>query len=82
MLKRVEESASLPPAIPPFQQDINEAWQLIGQKEQYLLQLQKTLLARAQEVNRLDDELKAARARLAELEALHDGSVDLLAEEK
>jgi predicted nucleic acid-binding Zn-ribbon protein len=82
VLNRVSPNAELPPVIPSFQHDLNEAWQLIGQKEQYLLQLQKTLLTRAQEVNRLDDELKAARARIAELEAQHDGSVDLLAEEK
>jgi hypothetical protein len=58
---------ALPPAIPPFQGNIGEAWELIGQKEHYLTQLQREMLRRADEVNKVDDEnaqLKSDNERL------------------
>lgn len=65
-LTRVAEQPQQP-AIPAFQPNISETWEIIGQKEQQILQLQKTILMRAQEANQLHDALLALQAQYDEL---------------
>ena len=75
----------LKPMIPPFSPDLQGALALIGQKEQYIVQLQAEMMRRGDEANALDDrrielekqvtqlqdELASARAKIAELAPTH-----------
>lgn len=56
--------AVLPPAIPPFVPDLDHAWMLLGQKEQYVLQLQSVMLERAKETNGIHDAVLAMTTRI------------------
>ena len=73
----------LKPMVPPFRPgEISKAWELIGQKEQHIYQLQVEMMERAEIANKLDDdnirlkevneklgqELHESRSHAAELE--------------
>ena len=60
--------AGLPPAVPPFDPDIDHACRELGRALLYVAQLTTLLNQRAGEANRLDDDLQAARLRIQELE--------------
>lgn len=68
-----EEPQQLQPAVPDYVADPVAQLMLIGQKEQYIVQLKATIVQRAQETNRLHDENLALKARVAELEARLEG---------
>jgi len=59
----------LPPAVPPFQPDVDTAYAELGKAMAYIKQLTKVLQQRAAETNDVHDKLLAAEARIAELES-------------
>jgi len=52
-----EQKPPLKPMVPQFRPgEITKAWELIGQKEQYIVQLQIEMMERANIANDLDDD--------------------------
>lgn len=61
--------SDLPPAVPPFQPDVDTAYAELGKAMAYIKQLSKVLMERAVEANRIDDERLEALRRVEELAA-------------
>lgn len=61
--------ALLPPAVPDYRADLDAAHKALGQASLYIAQLAATLRERAEEANRLHEELAAANSRITALEA-------------
>ncbi len=59
----------LPPAVPPFQPDVDTAYAELGKAMAYIKQLTNVIQQRASETNDLHDAFLAAKDRVAELEA-------------
>lgn len=55
--------SELPAAIPAFTHDIDDVYAELGKTFVYVKQLSRTLNERAQEANRLDDELRAEQRK-------------------
>jgi hypothetical protein len=59
--------SDLPPAVPPFQPDVDTAYAELGKAMAYIKQLTRVLQERAIEANQLDDERLEAIHRAEQL---------------
>lgn len=59
---------SLPPAVPPFQPDVDTAYSELGKSLAYIKQLTNVIQERAREANDIHDKLLAAQDRVVDLE--------------